>query len=97
MHGQIDNNAYLTSPHVMPGEAAGRLATTASITIAPSLGDSLPMLIQDFQNWRYGRGQVDTLSNKLMRGTNLLPKCVGFVPLLLCATNKGGLAINNAR
>jgi hypothetical protein len=50
LHGQIDNHAHPTSPHVMPSEAAGRLATTASITIANSLGERSPMLIQGFQN-----------------------------------------------
>ena len=97
LHGSVDNHAHQTAPQVMPREPAVRLATTATITIAGSVGDRLAMLIQGFRNWRNDRGQDDTTQRKTMRGTGPLPKCVGFVPLFLCAPNKGGLPTNNAR
>jgi hypothetical protein len=50
LHGQIDNHAYSPPPQVVPREAAIRFATAASITIARTSGDRLPMLIQGFYN-----------------------------------------------
>jgi len=50
LHGQINNHAYSPPPQIMSREAAIRFATAASITIARTPGDRLPMLIQGFHN-----------------------------------------------
>jgi len=50
MHGPVDNNAHASPPQIVPSEAAVRLATTATITIASTIGNRPPMVIQVIQN-----------------------------------------------
>jgi hypothetical protein len=50
LHGQVNDDAELATPQFVAREAAGRIATTATRTIANSPGNRLPMLIEGGQN-----------------------------------------------
>jgi hypothetical protein len=50
LHGQINNHTQLAASQFVPREAAGRIATTAPMTIANSPGNRLPMLFEGGQN-----------------------------------------------
>ncbi|MCA9145490.1 MAG: hypothetical protein H6821_13460 [Planctomycetaceae bacterium] len=50
LHGQINNHTELAASQFVASEAAGRIATTAPMAIANSLGNRLPMLIKGGQN-----------------------------------------------
>jgi len=50
LHGEVNDHAHLPPSQFVPSEAAVRLATTATVAIATSLRDRLPMLIEGFQS-----------------------------------------------
>ena len=59
LDGQVDNHAELAPSQLVSGEATGRVATTAAMAIASTLGNRLLMPIQCDQNWRKRGGQDD--------------------------------------
>ena len=50
LHGQINNHTQLATPQFVACEAAGRIATTATMAIANTVGNRLPMLLEGGQN-----------------------------------------------
>jgi hypothetical protein len=50
LHGEVDDHPHLAASQLVASEAAVRLATAATVAIAMSLADRLPMLLEGFQN-----------------------------------------------